>query len=166
MTRSSAAARILPLAAVLCALLSLACFALPLYVIRPFRHQGATELAVALFVAQVGPWLSLVFTAAALVLAAFTWLRSRAWIARLAVTLAVIVAVSGAWLSRVNVYEQMFHPLGVPRFETADRASVAPDDMVIAIRVGDSRRAYPIREIAYHHVVNDTLAGEPVVATY
>ncbi len=166
MTRSSLRIRLLPLAAALCAALSLACFAVPLYVIQPFRHQGATELAIALFVTRVGPWLSLFFTAAALVLAVFTWSRMRGWIARVAVVLAVVAAASGAWLSRFNVYEQMFHPLGVPRFEVADRATLAPDDMVIAIRVDGTRRAYPIREIAYHHVVNDTVAGQPVVATY
>ncbi len=158
--------RLLPLATVLCGLLSLACFALPLYVIRPFRHQGARELAIALFVARIGPRVSLFFAAAALVLAVFTWLRLRGWAARTAVALAVIVAISGAWLSRVNVYEQMFHPVDVPHFETADRATLAPDDMIIAIRLDGIRRAYPIREMAYHHVVNDTVAGEPVVATY
>ena len=26
--------------------------------------------------------------------------------------------------------------------------------------------AYPIRQLAYHHVVNDIVAGEPIAATY
>ena len=26
--------------------------------------------------------------------------------------------------------------------------------------------AYPIRQLAYHHIVNDRLAGQPIVATY
>jgi hypothetical protein len=32
--------------------------------------------------------------------------------------------------------------------------------------VKGARRAYPIREMAYHHLVNDAPAGEPIVATY
>jgi hypothetical protein len=38
--------------------------------------------------------------------------------------------------------------------------------MVIAVAVNGVNRAYPIREMAYHHVVNDTVGGEPVAATY
>jgi hypothetical protein len=26
--------------------------------------------------------------------------------------------------------------------------------------------AYPIRQLAYHHVVNDLVSGEPIAATY
>ena len=60
----------------------------------------------------------------------------------------------------------MFHPLGQPQFLSGEQAHLDPDDMVIAIRRNGVSRAYPIREMAYHHVVNDTLSGEPVVATY
>jgi hypothetical protein len=44
-------------------LISLGCFAFPMYVIRPFRHQDPQELAVALAVKQFGPWLSLLCVA-------------------------------------------------------------------------------------------------------
>lgn len=166
MTQSSGRARLLLAAAMLCALVSLACFAVPLYVVRPFRHQGPTELSVALFVTRIGPWVSLVCAMLCVVLVIFTWLRARGWIVRAAAVSALLVALCGATLSRVNIYEQMFHPVGAPQFESADRAKLAPDEMVIAIRVHNQSRAYPIREMAYHHVVNDTVAGERVVATY
>jgi hypothetical protein len=39
-------------------------------------------------------------------------------------------------------------------------------DRVIGVRVGDQARAYPIRWLRWHEVVNDTLGGEPVVVTY
>jgi hypothetical protein len=38
--------------------------------------------------------------------------------------------------------------------------------MVLAVRSGAQARAYPIRAMAYHHLVNDTLGGVPLVATY
>jgi hypothetical protein len=152
--------------AVLLALLSLLCFAYPLYVIWPFRHQGATQLSLALFVKQIGPWVSVVLAVTCGVLVVFAWKRTRRWLLRSAAVLSIILAILGVFLSRANVYEQMFHPLGVPQFASADTARVDPNDMVLAIRVRDVSRAYPIREIAYHHIVNDTLAGEPVVATY
>jgi hypothetical protein len=38
--------------------------------------------------------------------------------------------------------------------------------MVLAIRYGDDARAYPVREMAYHHIVNDVVEGVPVAVTY
>src|SRR5256885_14080493 len=37
----------------------------PLYVIRPFRHQGARELGAALLIARWAPWVTLLCAAAA-----------------------------------------------------------------------------------------------------
>ena len=31
---------------------------------------------------------------------------------------------------------------------------------------GGEARAYPISQIEYHHIVNDTIAGEPYLVTY
>ena len=36
----------------------------------------------------------------------------------------------------------------------------------IAVTLGGESRAYPIREMGYHHVVNDRLHGLPIVVTY
>jgi hypothetical protein len=38
--------------------------------------------------------------------------------------------------------------------------------MILALRYGSDARAYPIREMAYHHVLNDVVAGVPVAVTY
>jgi hypothetical protein len=152
------------------ALVSLTSSAFPLYVIRPFRHQGARELAAALHLKQIGPAVSVACALLALILLAVMWrsirTSSRKWPARAAVALPALLAVVGAFLARVNVYEIMFHPVASPRFESAEKAGIDADDMVIAVEVKGVRRAYPIREMAYHHVVNDALAGEPIVSTY
>jgi Protein of unknown function (DUF3179) len=152
--------------ATLAALVSLACCAYPIYVIRPFRYQGATELRAALFIAQIGPWLSIVCAVACAALVLLAWTRLRGWLRRSAAVACVIVAAAGAYLARFNLYEQMFHPIREPKFEAASIAKIDADDMVIAVRVNRANRAYPIREIAYHHVANDTLGGVPIVATY
>jgi hypothetical protein len=60
----------------------------------------------------------------------------------------------------------MFHPIGAPQVEPAALAKVDPDDMVIAVKLNGSARAYPIREMGYHHIANDWVGGEPIVATY
>jgi hypothetical protein len=37
---------------------------------------------------------------------------------------------------------------------------------VIAVHIGTAARAYPVRSMSYHHIVNDVLGGLPIVATY
>ena len=45
-------------------------------------------------------------------------------------------------------------------------AEMAPDEMVVAVTIGRDSRAYPIRVLAAHQVVNDTIGGRPVVVTW
>jgi hypothetical protein len=40
------------------------------------------------------------------------------------------------------------------------------DDMVLGMEANAESAAYPVRQMAYHHLVNDTVGGVPVVATY
>jgi hypothetical protein len=66
----------------------------------------------------------------------------------------------------VNVYELMFHPMSSPTFVSAAEVKLDKDEKVIAIAVNGAARAYPIRSISYHHIVNDVVGGVPIVATY
>ncbi len=90
----------------------------------------------------------------------------RGWLMRTGMLILLAIAIGGAYFSRVNVYEIMFHPLDQPQFQTAQKAHIDKDDMVLAVRLNGEARAYPIREMAYHHVVNDTVGREPIVSTY
>jgi hypothetical protein len=38
--------------------------------------------------------------------------------------------------------------------------------MVLAVKLDGMARAYPIRSMGYHHVINDVVGQEPIVATY
>jgi hypothetical protein len=148
------------------AIASLACFAFPLYVIRPFRSQGPRELALALLVARFGPAVSIVCAVLGIALAWFVSATFSRKLPRFTAVLFSLLAIGGAFLARIDVYELMFHPIDSPQFAVADKVKVDLDDMVIAVKVNGARRAYPIREMAYHHIVNDTLGGEPIAATY
>jgi hypothetical protein len=46
------------------------------------------------------------------------------------------------------------------------RKLLVPGDRVIGVRLGAQARAYPLRFILWHEVVNDTLAGLPIAVTY
>ncbi|MBV9308898.1 MAG: DUF3179 domain-containing protein [Acidobacteriaceae bacterium] len=151
---------------VLCLFLALFLVAYPLYVIRPFRYQGARELAFALSILRFRliPHILLAVLAGALLV--WLWRTHLRWLPRIFALLCTFLVVGCAVLSRVNVYELMFHPLTRINFSPASKAKLDGDEEVIAIQVGSAARAYPIRSMSYHHIVNDVLAGEPIVATY
>ena len=66
----------------------------------------------------------------------------------------------------MNVYELMFHPDTQPLFASIQQTKLDSDDMVLAVKLGGAARAYPIRSIAYHHIINDVVGQQPIVATY
>jgi hypothetical protein len=71
-----------------------------------------------------------------------------------------------AVMSRLNYFEWMFHPVPNAQFESASTSKLDKGEMVLAIRYGSDARAYPIREMAYHHILNDVVGGVPVAVTY
>lgn len=153
---------VIPLA---CALAGLALFVYPMYVIRPFRSQGAGELAAALAIKQAGPWLSVVFAALAVASVARFWPGWR-WGRRTLSVLFTLVAIGAVPLAHFDIFELMFHPMGAPAAEPAATAKIDGDDMVMAVNINRTARAYPIRTMGYHHIANDWVGGEPIVATY
>ena len=149
----------------LVSLVSLAFAAYPMYVIRPFRAQTPAALGRALWVLLHDKPLSLILAFVITALALLQWRRA-GWPAKLLLASAVVVAILAAASTWINPFEHMFHPLGTPKYLAADRAAIGANDMVIAVTLGGESRAYPIREMGYHHIVNDRLHGLPMVVTY
>jgi hypothetical protein len=149
-----------------CLAVSLFCVAYPIYVIWPFRHQGARELAVALVVARFRAVITVISAIAAVAALVGYWrLRPPMWRRVLQAAGAVLV-VALAFLARINVYELMFHPDIHPTFTAAQEVKLDGAEKVIVVRIGGAARAYPIRSMSYHHVVNDVVGGVAIVATY
>jgi hypothetical protein len=144
---------------------SFACVVIPMLVIRPFRPQGERELDLALAVRHVGPWLAGLCVAVLLVLTVRVWKVGRLG-SRIALTGLLLLAAVSAILTNVNIFEKMFHPYDAPSFTEAAKAAVDADDKVLAVKVGQEARAYPIRTMGYHHIVNDTVGGMPIAVTY
>src|ERR1700733_1195453 len=148
------------------AVLSVACVWIPLHIIRPFHPQEATGLTLALWVHDRGPLVAGLGAALTVALTIWSWNRVRRMGFRVAMICLCVVAIAGAWLTQVNIFEKMFHPYDRPAFGVADKAPVDPDDMVLAVLLGGHARAYPIRTMGYHHIVNDTLEGVPIAVRY
>jgi hypothetical protein len=139
--------------------------AYPMYVIRPFREQRPAALERALWVLMHDRALSLIGACLITALALLMWRRASR-VAKLLLVPAMGLAVLAATSTWINPFEHMFHPLGEPTYLAADRAAIDANDMVIAVTLGGESRAYPVREMGYHHVVNDRLHGLPIVVTY
>ena len=138
----------------------------PMIVIQPFRHQGETELKAALWIIQWRPYFEAVAVAGAIATMVWYWSWRTGRRARAGAILATILICGAAALSRVNVFELMFHRYDRPAFSQGADAKLDADDKVLAIALNGQGRAYPIRTIAYHHIINDEVGGIPVVATY
>ena len=48
----------------------------------------------------------------------------------------------------------------------AEDAKLDTGEMVLTVSFNGDARAYPVREMAYHHIVNDVVGGVPIAATY
>jgi hypothetical protein len=58
-------------------------------------------------------------------------------------------------------------PLDDPKVITLpDRKYLVPNDKVIGVVIEGQARAYPLRVLVWHEVVNDTVGGVPIVVTY
>jgi len=149
------------------ALLSLTLALAPAVLIYPFRPQTHLGVALSYEMRRLAPIVTLV------ALLPVGWLAGRIvggmrrrW---LSAPLLVLVAlpVAAAWFARQNHFEWMFAPIADAAYAKAADASFADDrDMMIAVAIGDDAVAYPVRQMAYHHLVNDVVGKEPVVSTY
>jgi hypothetical protein len=145
---------------------ALAMVAIPAWVIYPFRPQTSSGLGLSYGLKGTAPIATLVALVLAATLAAGLWSRARR-LARAGALAAVAVTGLAAWFARQNHFEWMFHPILAPRFAPAASARwVRPDDRVLAVSRGDDAVAYPIRLMAYHHLLQDIVGGTPVVVTY
>jgi hypothetical protein len=138
----------------------------PIYVIWPFRRQGPRELLYALVVMRYRPIGMILAVCGMLAAIIWYWRMEHRTLRRFLSAMCVVIVAVAAVLSRINIYEMMFHPAGPPAIAAASESKLDGGEMVIAVKVNGSARAYPIRSMSYHHIYNDVVAGEPIVATY
>ncbi len=149
----------------ICALATGALLVYPLTVIQPFKHQAPDDLQRSLWVFRFAPWPAMAMAIVSIGVVVFGWQPLDRWSRRVAGTLVVVTCMAAA-ATRLNVFELMFHPAGAPQFLAIPQAKLDAADMLVTVALNGEARAYPIREMGYHHVVNDAVGGVPIVATY
>ena len=147
--------------------ITLAIVLVPVVLIRPFAPQSPRSLSLAFELRRWSPWLTLVAAVVAGHLVARLWQAAPRAASRTAAFFALLLVLASAWLARQNYFEWMFAPLPDARFVRAASAGfVAPNDMVLAVTGSGDAVAYPVRQLAYHHLVQDVVGKVPIVATY
>ena len=147
------------------ALASLALFLIPAYVIRPFRYQSKNALSLAIDVKWIAPSLTLILSIAVLILTVRLW-RSSSVAGRTLAVIALLVSIGSVVMVRQNYFEWMFHPITAAGFVQTSDAHLSDKEMLMTVQIGPDARAYPIAQMAYHHILNDTVGTEPIVVTY
>jgi len=149
----------------LSSIVAIAFFFIPAFIIRPFTHQSARGLALAMTLRQSAPLTTLIAALVCIVLAVLLW-ESGNLRRKIVLSTIVVLVLFSAVMSRLNYFEWMFHPVDSPQFEAEAASKLAGKEMILAVHYGPDARAYPIREMAYHHILNDVVQGVPIAVTY
>ena len=147
-------------------LLAVAAVGLPVWLIQPFAAQTERGLRVSYLLRSWSPILTLAASVLCLILAVWLWRGARWWKKPL-LAAALVVCLGATWFARQNYFEWMFNPLSGARYAAATEVDfLTHEQMVLAVALGGEAVAYPVTQLAYHHLVHDTVGGVPLVATY
>ncbi len=147
-------------------LIALAIVVAPVWIIQPFKPQTTRGLEISFALRRWSPLVTLIALAVALLLVGLLGRGSRWWSKGLLV-LIMLPLLASTWFAHQNHFEWMFNPLANSAYAKPSEATFVGDsDMVLAVENNGEAVAYPVRLMAYHHLVQDTVGGTPIVATY
>jgi amino acid transporter len=149
----------------LCALASVTLLFVPVFIIRPFRYESPRGLLLAMFLRDRAPAGTLIAAFATLIFVLVLWKAVGRWQKGLLV-FGLVIAAFCAVMSRQNHFEWMFHPIGRAEFLPQSASKLDANEMIMAVRVDNDARAYPISQMAYHHILNDVVGDVPIAVTY
>jgi hypothetical protein len=148
------------------ALLAFAIVFIPVWIIQPFKPQTARGVEVSYLLRRWSPWITIIALALGALLVVRLWRSSRWWKKALLVII-LIPLFASTWFARQNHFEWMFNPLANAAYaKVNDAGFVGAGDVVLAVEINGEAAAYPVRLMAYHHLVEDVVGGTPIVATY
>ncbi len=139
----------------------------PALLIQPFKLQTAERLNISYSLRHWSPTITIVALSVALLIVISLWKQTHRWWRKGLLLSFFIPLLLATWFARQNHFEWMFKPLPNALFASVNDAGFVSDgEMVLAVELNGDAAAYPVRQIAYHHVVQDTIGGIPVLVTY
>ena len=161
--QSKRAWRFVPFAIV--ATIAIGLFLIPAFIIQPFRYQSPRALSTAIALKQLAPFGTLIGFLLCIAMLLLLWPIARRT-GRILLGTAIVLVAASTVMARLNYFEWMFHPVRQAGFESANQTKLDNGEMVLSLEFNHDARAYPIREMAYHHILNDVVGGVPVAVTY
>ncbi len=148
-------------------LIAFAIVFIPVWIIQPFKPQTTRGVELSYMLRRFSPWITVVCMVLGFFLMVRLWLGSRRWWKKALLVVILIPILAATWFARQNHFEWMFNPLANATYAKANDAGfVAAEDIVLAVTINGEAAAYPVRLMAYHHLVEDVVGGTPIVATY
>ena len=145
---------------------AVAVVAAPVWIIQPFKAQTDRGIAVSYALRRWSPLVTVGGLLVSFLLVGWLW-RGTRWFVKAALVILLLPLLAVTWFARQNHFEWMFNPLTRSAYaKTTEASFINGSDMVLAIARNGDAVAYPVRLMAYHHVVQDVVGGTPVVATY
>ena len=152
---------------VFCFLVTLVLAFAPWMINSPMKMSSPGTQVLFFNLRNWGPPLTILLTLIGLVCCGLLWMRGRHWFHRTALVVLLLPVLGATWFSWQNPLEWMFNPLEEPAYSSIEETDFLEDkDMVLAVSIGDESVAYPVRQVAYHHIVQDVVGGTPITVTY
>jgi Protein of unknown function (DUF3179) len=152
---------------IIIAITAFAVVAIPVYLIQPFAPQTERIIETSYLLRSWSPVLTVIFAVIALFLSIVIWRNSKRWFTNIPLILPLVLIGFSVWFAQQNHFLWMFNPLANSSYATVSEADFIKDDEpVLAVKINHEAVAYPILQMAYHHVVADVVGGQPITATY
>lgn len=133
------------------------------YFIMPMpgsQQMNSIDLAYFLY---KGRWFFRGLFLAMIIIGLFRSQWKRKWLLILPVILLLIVVYMANFKMAAD---HMFYQANKVLMVNAAENKIDSGRLVIGVKINDEAKAYPIRFLGYHHQVQDTLGGEPIMVTY
>lgn len=148
-------------------LCSLTAVLIPIFVIQPFKAQTTELLNLSYSLRSWSVTITLLALVVGLVLQCLLWYKTQRWLGKLLIIFILFPLLATSWFARQNHFEWMFAPLPNANYVKIEQANfIADKDMVMAVELNGEAVAYPVKQLAYHHIAQDTVGGTAIVVTY
>lgn len=139
----------------------------PLIIGDPSREQTSRDLALAYFLQRNSSFITITLLAVSAGLSIWIWRNTFRRIKKYFLFLPLALMLILIWAAYQNSMEWIFPQLETTAYlSSGDADFVSDSDIVMAVEVNGQAVAYPVRQMLYHHIVNDSVGGIPVVSTY
>ena len=147
-------------------MIGLAIVITPIWIIQPFKPQTQRGLEWSYVLRRFSPVVTVASSVAVILITIWLW-RGTRWFLKVILILLLLPLFAATWMARQNHFEWIFHPYATIAYASPPEAKFVGDtDMVLAVKNNGEAVAYPVRLLAYHHLVQDVVGGTPLVATY